>query len=130
MKLQPVHVRDVWDQIKGAVAEILQGEDERPEDVYAALVHGEAHLYRSDEGFIVLRAVKNSYTRRVDLVVWLAQSFVFGVNREAYQRELERLAQVAGASRIIFHTQRNGWEKVLDERWLKKRVTFQMEIPS
>lgn len=128
--LVPAHIREHWDQIKEAVADILRGEDERPEDIYAAVLFREAHLYLNDEGFAVLRKSLNPYTRKHELMVWLVHAFKHGVELDFYYDELLRLARESDCVRVVFNSKRKGWERVLKApKWSKAMTTFQMEVP-
>jgi hypothetical protein len=126
--LTPTPIREVWDEIRPKMAQVkdIRGGNWRPEDIYAACVHGDAFLYTAPEGFVVLRPMNDEFAGTRFLLVWLA----YGEGGDCiakYQGELLELARSAGFSRLQF------WRRPLlasaSGGWAKAFTIYEMEVP-
>lgn len=125
-KLTPARIHDHWDDISLRVAECLAGDDDRPEDVYAACSYGDAHLYMADDGFAVLR--KRQTRRGIELRVWCAHCRGEQGALDRYDGEIKRLAREIGARAAVFETHRLGFDRALPDGWKRVTTTYEMEI--
>lgn len=77
-KLEPSDIRQCWDEVRPGLEEIKARWPEantwRPEDVYAAVVNGDAVLYRTEDGFAVCTIEVDQYTGTKDLFIWIAHA--------------------------------------------------------
>lgn len=113
--ISPASLRAVWDDVRAGLDK-MPPEDWIAEDVYHAIMSGQAALYvgRCDQqfaGFVVLQRHVADYSGVVSCHIWLA--FNDG-GQEAYDAALGLYRQVAkqmGASRITFCSPRSGWAK-------------------
>ena len=68
-------IRDHWPWVKDGIQEILNDQTNLtfiPEDVYAACVNGQAHLWIASGGFVVTTGLTDEFTGQRTLLVWLA----------------------------------------------------------
>jgi hypothetical protein len=76
--LEPSDIRQCWDEVRPGLEEIKARWPEantwRPEDVYAAVVNGDAVLYRTEDGFAVCTIEVDQYTGTKDLFIWIAHA--------------------------------------------------------
>lgn len=77
LELRPL--REVWDGIKPCLEEMKQTWPElgnwRVEDVYAAVKHGEAVIYTTEDGFAVCTYEVDEYSQEKDLFIWIAYAY-------------------------------------------------------
>jgi hypothetical protein len=111
--LEPANIRECWESIRGGVQCViaLSKADYRPEDVYAACVQGLAFLYVDEPGFVILAPQVNVFTGRRELLVWIAYAEGQG-NIEAYQPQIDAIAQREGFATLTCWTARRGFAKV------------------
>lgn len=118
--------------VRGQLEAVMEGMDERPEDVYADCVHGMAHLYLAGEdGFVILRKSDNRFTGKPELTVWVASLFensTGGHAMERYLANLTAIAKEAGCARIVFRTRRDGFGRLLPEGWKRSLVTYELMV--
>lgn len=116
--IPPNFVRNYWEQVKvglEVIKEHPQCENWIPEDVYVAIINGTStlHLGYLDNqycGFLVLTPMKESYTNKQTLHVWLAYSERHDIHELALQ-EVEQMARNINASKITLDSPRRGWER-------------------
>ena len=68
------NVRQEWDWVKQGIDEILAEQPQltfRPEDVYAAVLNGEALLWVAPEGFVVTTVEVDEFTGAKTFLLWL-----------------------------------------------------------
>ena len=127
MSLQSVDVRTHWDLIKPGLQLISMQchTDWRPEDVYASLINGAAHLYmdseRTETGFVVVRSTQCPFSAKSKLLIWVAYNPDGNRASDTYQHELETLARSTGHSLMEIITpidevgdlaQQQGYQKI------------------
>lgn len=127
MALQAADIRREWPRIRGAVAAILAGDGETPEEVYAECRFGHAQLYTCPEGFVVLKKYRREDNGRPELLLWLAQGAGGGLTPR-YLPQLEQIARDVGAATLALRTRRRGFERLLDPRWRLRAVEYQLDI--
>jgi hypothetical protein len=69
------HIREEWVWVKRGIEEILAEQPQltfRPEDVYAACLNEEAHLWVAPEGFVITTAERDEFTGARTFLLWLA----------------------------------------------------------
>lgn len=69
------NIRQEWDWVRRGIDEVLHLDPNatyRAEDVYAACVNGDAHLWTHPEGFVVTTFQWCKYSGRRTLMVWVA----------------------------------------------------------
>ena len=124
--LQPADIRKHWDQLRDGIAKAIDGDIDRPEDVYAACTHGEASLYLGPDAAFILRLGKDrdlTYVR-----VWVMFSWGRGGALDRYDAPLTELARSFGATRLSFATRREGFDRALPAGWKKAWTTHVKEI--
>jgi hypothetical protein len=111
--LSLANIRDCWDEVlPGLLAVKAKTEAPwRPEDIYAACVSGQAHLYRADPGFVIVQADKDRLTGEAQLLIWVAYAEGQG-NIEAFQDEMDDLAREHEFGKLVMWSKRPGWAKV------------------
>lgn len=117
-----------WDRIRGSIAEILAHDDDRPEDVYAAVVNRQASLFVCDEGFVVLRIIHVPQRGLCECLVWLACGIGAPGHIERYIDQLKELARAGGASRLKFRSNRYGFDRLVESGWRRSAVEYVMEV--
>ena len=127
MELKPADIRREWPRIRDAVAAILAGDGETPEEVYAECRFGRAQLYVCAQGFVVLKKYLREDNGCPELLVWLAQGEGGGL-LQAHLPQLERIARELGAATLVFRTRRRGFARLLDARWQLRALEYQLEI--
>lgn len=129
--LEPRDIRKEWDRISGPLGKVLNGMDERPEDVYADCVHGDAHVYMAGEdGFVVLRKTENRFTGEGELVIWVASLFDSvdaGSAVEKYKDAMFEIARKAGCKRIVYRRTRGSLKA--GGGWVKTMETYEIAVP-
>ena len=76
-------VREHWDWVKVGIEEILAEQPQltfRPEDIYAACLNEEAHLWVAPEGFLITTAERDQFTGQRTFLLWLAWTKYRGLN--------------------------------------------------
>lgn len=104
--LPQADVRQVWDQIKGPLQELVDEYDEewRPEDIYAAVVNNEATLYMNEDGFAVVYVEEEFGVR--ELFMWVGYAFKDrrGGILEKYGAQFLALANTSNASALSWRS--------------------------
>lgn len=122
------NIRAVWDQVRPTLADFASWPcvDWRPEDIYAECVNGESALFMTPEGaFAVLRPFKNQYTLTQELEVRVCY-VPHPHGRDEHMQFLIDEARAIGATRLVFHSPRTGFER--DPRWTKLDSRYVHEI--
>jgi hypothetical protein len=97
-------IRREWHWVKPGIEAIL-AEDKflsfRPEDVYAACIAQEAHLWTTDDGFVVTIGETDPFSGERALLVWLAAANRQGQGLvNAHEGFFMRVAREAGFSKL------------------------------
>jgi hypothetical protein len=69
------NIREEWAWVKQGIKEILAEQPQLtfiPEDVYAACLNQEAHLWVAPEGFVITTAERDEFTGARTFLLWLA----------------------------------------------------------
>ncbi len=112
--LQSGNIRAYWNTIKPYIDKIADGFDYISEDVYVACIQGQAHLYVSDYGFMVLQQMPIPFTNDSQIFVWVLSKWKDkpGAIRNNIE-DLKELAKSVGAKRVTFGTKRPGFPRLL-----------------
>ena len=116
--LRHTDIRIAWDAIKDGVHHVKEITDApwRPEDLYAACVNGDAHLFTCPEGFVIVELQTDRYTLEREMFVIAAYGDGDRLLAK-YQEELDKLARHFGATSITTSSPRpgfgrlSGWEQ-------------------
>jgi hypothetical protein len=119
----------VWPSIAAVAEEMLVDDLYGPEEIKAACREGRALCFANEDGVMVATLTANPAKKDNELCVWLAVSLraAGGVTRD-YLPAIESLAGQLGARRVVFHTRRRGWQRLLDCRWRLRSTTYVMDL--
>ena len=109
--LQPIDIREIWNNIKDKLADLREAChcDWRVEDVYHSCRSGESDLWVADDAFTVIRNVENEFTGQPELYIWI---FVGdGLVRDKYIPQLEQIARSIGAKKMRMVSPRKGFTR-------------------
>ena len=126
-------VREEWVWVKRGVEEILAEQPQltfRPEDVYAACLNGEAHLWVAPEGFVITTAEVDEFTGAKTFLLWLAWAKNRGQSCAIkYLPFFAELARENGFKNIETRTPVTALENYfLAEGWKKDTVIYTREL--
>jgi|13_taG_2_1085334.scaffolds.fasta_scaffold00355_6 hypothetical protein len=126
-------IREEWDWVKCGIEEILAEQAQltfRPEDVYAACLNGEAHLWVASEGFVITTAEVDEFTGAKTFLVWLAWAKKRGASCVIkYYSFFAQVAKDSGFSNIEVRTPVTAMEDyLLAEGWKKDTVIYTREL--
>ena len=118
-----------WEFIEPGLREVLRRTKEpwNPEDVRRQLVTGQASLWVCDDGFVVLQKLREEFSCKPYLYVWVMW-FKPGKGRavraevEAWLSEVA-LQHVGDARAVKFSSPRIGW-KALEPDWEIERIIW------
>jgi len=130
---QIVSVRDHWEWVKRGVEEILAEQPQltfRPEDVYAACLSEQAHLWVVPEGFVITTGERDQFTGSRTFLFWLVWAKERGQNfRDKYYPFFEHVARENGFQKIETRTPVSALEEYLvAEGWTKDTVIYTREL--
>ena len=124
-------IRSVWADVRDFLDEVMNacpnGDTWIPEDVYHEVKAGRAFLHVVGDppfGCVVLQVLKDQYTGKPYLHVWIAYSRVLGAIINLLP-EIERLARSVGAERITCHSP---FEEFAAAGFEKKLMMFERRI--
>jgi hypothetical protein len=127
------NVRDEWDWVKQGVEEILAEQPQltfRAEDVYAACLNEQAHLWVAAEGFVITTSEVEDFSGHKTFLLWLAWAKDRG--QSCAIKYLPFFAQIAkenGFKNIETRTPVSALEKYfLAEGWTKDTVVYTREL--
>ena len=102
------NIREHWDWVREGVVETLTTDPQTgvmPEDVFAACVNNQAHLWVFEGGFLVTTGTTETYSNERILLLWIGWTKERGRNLAlAYQPFFEKQARDAGFSALEFRT--------------------------
>ena len=101
-------VRHEWEFVKPGIEQILAASSPltyRVEDVYAACVHNEAHLWTSRDGFVVTTTELDTYTGEKTFLFWIAWASQRGSALSvAHRKFFEDVARETGHTKVEVRT--------------------------
>lgn len=126
-------VREEWVWVKRGIEEILAEQPQltfRPEDVYAACLNGEAHLWVAPEGFVITTAEVDEFTGARTFLLWLAWARKRGNNCAfKYLSFFEEVAREHGFQNIETRTPISQLETYfLADGWKKDTVIYTRDL--
>lgn len=122
-------IRDDWEDIRQYLVESIGVSSERPEDIYAACVYGNAHYFKNEDGFIILSETVDRYDKTKELFVWATGSRVLGKSIIRDNKEwIKSVARDIGAQRITFYTERKGLAKLIGSGVSEVKTLYHMEV--
>ncbi len=102
------NIREHWDWVREGIVEALATDPQTgvmPEDVFAACVSNQAHLWISEDGFLVTMGTTETYSNERVLLLWIGWAKERGRNLAvAHQPFFEKQAKDAGFSALEFRT--------------------------
>ena len=127
------NVRQEWDWVKRGIEEIIAEQPQltfRPEDVYAAVLNGEALLWVAPEGFVITTEQSDEFTGAKTFFVWLAWAKERGQSCVVkYYSFFAQIAKQHGFSNIEVRTPITALEEyLLAEGWIKDTVIYTREL--
>ena len=127
------NVRQEWDWVKQGIDEILAEQPQltcRPEDVYAAVLNGEALLWVAPEGFVITTEQSDEFTGAKTFFIWLAWAKERGQSCAIkYLPFFAKLAKENGYKNIETRTPVSTLEDYfLVEGWVKDTVIYTREL--
>lgn len=122
--MRPADIRTEWPRIKAGVARALDGDDDLPEEVYAACRAGRAFLHISDDLAVVLR-----WHDKASIVVWVAVALTDKPGSMIRNDEaIAAIAREAGAKRLLAYTNRKAFERALAPAWRRAFVVYERDV--
>jgi hypothetical protein len=127
------NVRQEWEWVKRGIEEIIAEQPRltfRPEDVYAAVLNGEALLWVAPEGFVITTEQDDEFTDKKSFFVWLAWTKERGQSCVVkYFSFFAQIAKQHGFSHIEVRTPITALEEyLLAEGWEKDTVVYTREL--
>jgi hypothetical protein len=127
------NVRQEWDWVKRGIEEIIAEQPQltfRPEDVYAAVLNGEALLWVAPEGFVITTEECDEFTGAKTFLVWLAWAKERGQSCVIkYYSFFAQAAKEHGFTSIEVRTPVTSLEGyLLAEGWKKDTVIYTREL--
>ena len=127
------NVRQEWDWVKRGIEEIIAEQPQltfRPEDVYAAVLNGEALLLVAPEGFVITTEECDEFTGAKTFLVWLAWAKERGQSCVIkYYSFFAQAAKEHGFTSIEVRTPVTSLEGyLLAEGWNKDTVIYTREL--
>ena len=102
------NIREHWDWVREGVVEALATDPQTgvmPEDVFAACVSNQAHLWISEDGFLVTMGTTEAYSNERVLLLWIGWAKERGRSLLLdYQPFFKKQAKDAGFSALEFRT--------------------------
>lgn len=121
--LRQADIRDHWAKLRPLIERALEGDDDHPEEVYAACRGNTAALYVAEDAAFVLR-----WTGRGDLRVWIAVGFGDHGVLDRHDEGLADIARNAGAESMSFLTRRKGFERALPATWTSEATLYSRSV--
>ena len=126
-------IRREWHWVKPGIEAIL-AEDKflsfRPEDVYAACVGQEAHLWTTDDGFVVTTGETDPFSGERALLVWLAAANEQGQGLvTVHEQFFMQVAREAGFSRLTVRSRVPQMQNYLTEMgWDIETIVYSRDL--
>jgi hypothetical protein len=127
------NIREEWAWVKQGIKEILAEQPQLtfiPEDVYAACLNQEAHLWVAPEGFVITTAERDEFTGARTFLLWLAWAKNRGQSCAIrYLPFFTQLARDSGFKTLETRTPISALEAYfLAEGWNKDTVVYTREL--
>lgn len=128
MKLKPAYIRSAWPFVREGLDEVkaLRGGTWRNEDVYAAVVNRDAHLWTCDDGFVIFKPIVDDYSGEKILLVWLAWGKSKSDLIAEYQDQIVEIAKDQQFDKLQFY--RNAKAPSEHNGWTKTYTIYEMEL--
>lgn len=123
MRFVQKDIREEWPKIKDSLASILFQSDSL-EELYHLCRTKEAFLFTVPEGYVIFREIKDDAGDKV-LFIWAA--YCKGLI-EKYEQDIDELARMIKAKKVVFRTVRKGFEKVLSDKWSVSFVEYMKKV--
>lgn len=126
-------IRAEWDWVRPGIQNIL-GDDGfltfRAEDVYAACVSGDAHLWTTDDGFVITTGETDPFSGERALLVWLAAAKEQGQGLvNVHEEFFMQAAKDAGYSKLTVKSRVPKMRNYLTEMgWDVETVIYSRQI--
>jgi hypothetical protein len=126
-------IRKDWDSVGPAVNRLIQDYPQlsfRSEDVYAAVVSGEAIYWKAPEGFVISTVEIDEFSGEKTLLIWLAWSHKRGKkNVLKYYPFFQKTAKEAGMEAIEVRTPLPEMRQILvGAGWKVDTVVYRLEV--
>ena len=127
------NIREEWAWVKQGIKEILAEQPQLtfiPEDVYAACLNQEVHLWVAPEGFVITTAERDEFTGARTFLLWLAWAKNRGQSCAIrYLPFFTQLARDSGFKTLETRTPISALEAYfLAEGWNKDTVVYTREL--
>ena len=114
-------IRNHWHWVKDGIQEILDDQTNLtfiPEDVYAACVNGQAHLWVASGGFVVTTGLTDEFTGQRTMLIWIAWAEERGKDCVLkYMSFCSEQASKAGYIEVEVRTPKPFTQRWLDAGW-------------
>jgi len=126
-------IRQDWDSVGVAIQRLIQDYQQlsfRAEDVYAAVVSGEAVYWKAPEGFVISTTEVDEFTDKKTLLIWLAWSHKRGnKNVLMYYPFFQKLARDMGWEAVEVRTPLPEMRQILvSAGWQVDTVVYRLEV--
>lgn len=127
-------IREHWGWVRPGLEEILNEDpfiDVIPEDVFTACKTESAHLWVTDDGFVVTTGLTDPYSGKRTLLIWFAWAKKKGMNIAAQcVGFFEQVAYDAGFSFIEVRTRHEQLGEYIEQSvgWEKETVIYRRDM--
>lgn len=122
-------IRDDWEDIRQYLVESIGVSSERPEDIYAACVYNQAHYFKNEDGFIILKETYDAFDKTKELFVWAAGSRRLGKSIIKENKDwIKSVAREIGAARISFFSEHKGLARLIGAGVSEVKTLYHMEV--
>lgn len=127
-------IRENWSWVKAGLEEIIEEDpflDVIPEDVFTACKTESAHLWITDDGFVVTTGLTDPYNGKRTLLIWFAWAKKKGMNIAAQCSDFfEQVAEEAGFSFIEVRTRYEELGRYIEDHlgWERETVVYRRDL--
>jgi hypothetical protein len=125
-RLGTVPVDFIWDEAKPLFDRALRGFCDDTDLIRLRCQQGLSQMLASDDAFIVCERQEES--DEPVMVIWAAVARNHKVDMDDYLDQLESICQTLGCVRMLFWTNRRGFERKLPKGWYVKSQCWAKEI--
>ncbi|MGI0011621.1 MAG: hypothetical protein ACREAE_09505 [Nitrosopumilaceae archaeon] len=125
MRFVKKDIREEWSRIKDSLTKTLHPSDSL-EELYHKCRNEQAFLFVVPEGYIIVDEFNDDDGQKV-LFLWV----VYGEGKNLiieYEKDIDELAHMIGATKIAFRTLRKGFEKVLSDKWYVEHIEYRKRV--